>query len=83
MFPARKEEWLMRRIRIRPETYGLLRRLSITGELRSEFKSTGEIELDDEVFRRLDEKREPGESYDDLIWRLVEAYEQDNPQAAH
>ena len=73
----------MRRIRIRPETYGLLRRLSITGELRSEYKSTGEIELDDEVFCRLDEKREPGESCDDLIRRLVEAYEQDDPQAAH
>jgi hypothetical protein len=83
MLPARKEERLMRHIRIRPETYGLLRRLSITGELRSEYKSTGEIELDDELVRRLDEQRQPGESYDDLIRRLVEVYERDNPQAAH
>jgi hypothetical protein len=83
MPPAGKEEWLMRRIRIRPETYGLLQRLSITGELRSEYKSTGEIELDDELFHRLEEKREPGESYDDLIRRLVQAYEHDDPQTAH
>ena len=69
----------MPRIRIRPETYGLLLRLSITGELRSDYKSTGEIELDDELFRRLEENRKPGESYDDLIRRLVEAYDHDNP----
>lgn len=74
---------MKQRIKILPETYDLLRRLSITGELRSEYKSTGDIELDDEVFHRLDAQREPGVSFDDLIERLVAHYEGTNPQRPH
>jgi hypothetical protein len=65
----------MRRIKIRPDTFEALRRVSRFGEIQSDYKKTGTIELDEELIIKLKTLMSPGQSYDDAIHALVDEYE--------